>query len=74
MSAATAPSLRTSLEQPTRPAGTLTYDERHQHLRREERVAVPDDCHVRPQVLDNLDDSAPLAHWSRGFLRRILLT
>ena len=40
----------------------------------EERVAVPDDCHVRPQALDNLDDLAPLARWSRGFLRRILLT
>jgi hypothetical protein len=34
----------------------------------EERVALPDDCHVRPQALDSLDDSAP------GFLRRILLT
>jgi hypothetical protein len=40
----------------------------------EERVALPDDCHVRPHALDNLDDSVPLARWSRGSLRRILLT
>ena len=124
MSTATAPSLRTFLEQPTRPAGTLTYDElqgflfavisapepiqpsewlpiifnEHDsgyatleeaqlilgHIRAlyndintsvvEERVALPDDCHVRPHALDHLDDSVPLARWSRGFLRRILLT
>jgi uncharacterized protein len=118
MPAATALSLRTFLEQPTRPAGTLTYDELQGFLFAvisapepiqpsewlpiifndhdagyatleeaqlilghimalyndintsvvEERVALPDDCHVRPQALDNLDDSAPLARWSRGFL------
>jgi uncharacterized protein len=34
----------------------------------EERVALPDDCHVRTRALDNLDNSAPLARWSRGFL------
>jgi uncharacterized protein YecA (UPF0149 family) len=33
----------------------------------EARVVLPEDCHVRPQALDNLDDSAPLARWSRGF-------
>jgi len=118
MPAAPVLSLRTFLEQPARPAGTLTYDavrgflfavvsapeliqpsewlpiifneqeagyatldEAQQvlgHLMAlyndinasvvEERVALPDDCHVRPQALDNLDDSAPLARWSRGFL------
>jgi hypothetical protein len=34
----------------------------------EERVVLPGDCRLRPQVLDNLEDSAPLARWSRGFL------
>jgi len=34
----------------------------------EGRVALPGDCHPRPQPLDNLDESAPLARWSRGFL------
>ena len=118
MPAARAPSLRTFLEQPARPAGTLTYHEvqgflfavvsapeliqpsewlpiifnehdagyatlteaqqilgqlmaLHNDINAsvvEERVALPDDCHVRPQALDNLNDSAPLARWSRGFL------
>ncbi|PYR52318.1 MAG: hypothetical protein DMF89_03095 [Acidobacteria bacterium] len=34
----------------------------------EERVVLPGDCRLHPQVLDNLEDSAPLARWSRGFL------
>jgi uncharacterized protein len=34
----------------------------------EERAGLPDDCDVRPRALDNLDRSAPLAHWSRGFM------
>jgi uncharacterized protein len=34
----------------------------------EERAVLPADCHLRPRALDNLDDSAPLAHWSRGFM------
>lgn len=34
----------------------------------EERVVLPNDCQARPQALDNLDDSAPLSRWSRGFL------
>jgi uncharacterized protein len=29
---------------------------------------LPDDCRSLPRALDNLDDSAPLAGWSRGFL------
>jgi len=29
---------------------------------------LPGDCRILPQALDNLDDSAPLARWSRGFL------
>lgn len=33
----------------------------------EERSALPLDCQVRPQALDNLEDTAPLALWSRGF-------
>jgi uncharacterized protein len=111
-------SLRAFLEQPARPAGTLTYHElqgflfavvnapelvrpsewlplifneqeaRYSTLEEantilgqimtlyndinaailEERVVLPDDCRLRPQVLDNLEDSAPLARWSRGFL------
>ena len=34
----------------------------------EERVVLPGDCQLRPRVLDNLEESAPLAQWSRGFL------
>ena len=118
MSATAIPSLRVFLEQPSRPADTLTYhelqgflfavvnspeliqpsewlpiifneqeagyttlEEAQQILGHvmalyndinasvvEERVVLPDDCPVRPQALDNLDDSAPLARWSRGFL------
>ena len=34
----------------------------------EERVVLPSDCQLRPGVLDNLENSAPLARWSRGFL------
>ena len=34
----------------------------------EERVALPGDCRLRPHGLDNLEDSAALARWSRGFL------
>ena len=33
----------------------------------EQRVALPADCHVRPRVLENLLETAPLAQWSRGF-------
>jgi len=118
MPAAIGPSLRSFLEQPARPAGTLTYDEVRGFLFAvvsapeliqpsewlpiifneqeagyatleeaqvilghllalyndinasvlEERVVLPEDCPVCPQALDNLDDSAPLARWSRGFL------
>ena len=31
-------------------------------------VRLSSDCQLRPRVLDNLEDSAPLARWSRGFL------
>ena len=34
----------------------------------EERVVLPADCHVRSPALDNLTETAPLAHWSRGFM------
>jgi uncharacterized protein len=34
----------------------------------EKRAALPGDCHLRPQALDNLVDAAPLARWARGFL------
>ena len=118
MSPVTSPSLHAFLEQPSRPAGTLTYHELQGFLFAvvsapelirpsewlpiifndreagyatleeanailglimalyneinatvlEERVGLPADCHVRPRALDNLDDSAPLAHWSRGFM------
>jgi uncharacterized protein len=115
---ASVPSLLIFLEQPARPAGTLTYHELQGFLFAvvsapelvrpsewlplifnehpagyatlveanailgqvmtlyndinadvlEERVVLPGDCRLRPQVLDNLEDSAPLARWSRGFL------
>jgi len=29
---------------------------------------LPADCPVRPRPLDNLDESAPLALWSRGYM------
>lgn len=35
----------------------------------EDRVALPTDCAFRDGVLANLEDSAPIAQWSRGFLR-----
>ena len=35
----------------------------------EDRVALPTDCAFRSEVLANLEDSAPIAQWSRGFLR-----
>lgn len=31
-------------------------------------VALPSDCAFRPDALANLDDDAPVAQWSRGFL------
>lgn len=115
---ASAPSLRAFLEQPGRPADTLTYHELQGFLFAvvsapelvrpsewlplifneqeagygtteeastilgqimtlyndinmailEERVALSGDCRLRPRVLDNFEDSAPLARWSRGFL------
>ena len=118
MSAASAPALRAFLEQPARPAETLTYHELQGFLFAivsapeltspsewlplifneqeagystleeantmlgeimalyndinaailEERVVLPGDYQLRPKVLDNLEDSAPLARWSRGFL------
>jgi len=34
----------------------------------EERVALPRDCMVRSPALANLDEAAPLAGWSRGFM------
>ena len=118
MSAASAPSLQAFLEQPARPADTLTYHELQGFLFAvvsapelirpsewlplifneqeagystteeanailgqimtlyndinaailEERVVLPGDCQPCPRVLDNLEDSAPLARWSRGFL------
>ena len=34
----------------------------------EERPTLPPDCAVHSNPLDNLDSSAPLSHWSRGFL------
>ena len=118
MSAASAPSLRAFLEQPGRPADTLTYhalqgflfavvsapelirpsewlplifneqeaaystiEEAHTILGQimtlyndinaatlEEGVVLPGDCQLRPRVIDNLEDSASLARWSRGFL------
>jgi uncharacterized protein len=33
------------------------------------RAALPADCAVRDDAVANLDDDAPLARWSRGFLR-----
>lgn len=35
----------------------------------EEPVAQPVDCVFRDDILTNLDDAAPIAQWSRGFLR-----
>ena len=35
----------------------------------EERAVLPADCCFRQNVLDNFEDSAPIAQWSRGFLR-----
>ncbi len=34
-----------------------------------EHAALPPDCVFRPETLANLDDTAPIAEWSRGFLR-----
>ena len=34
----------------------------------ENRAALPVDCQFRPQTLANLEDDAPVAQWSRGFL------
>ena len=33
------------------------------------RAALPDDCQFRDHPLANLEDDAPVAQWSRGFLR-----
>jgi uncharacterized protein len=35
----------------------------------EDRAALPDDCQFRDRPLANLEDDAPVAQWSRGFLR-----
>jgi uncharacterized protein len=35
----------------------------------EDRVALPSDCQFRRQTLANLEDDAPIAQWSRGFLQ-----
>lgn len=34
----------------------------------EERVSLPDDCRFREDVLSNLEEDAPIAQWSRGFM------
>lgn len=34
----------------------------------EEHPSLPADCVVSPNALDNLDPSAPLSHWIRGFM------
>lgn len=34
----------------------------------EEHPSLPSDCTVYPNVLDNLEPSAPLSRWCRGFL------
>jgi uncharacterized protein len=34
----------------------------------EKRPSLPADCDVRVRALENLDDTAPLAQWARGFL------
>ena len=34
-----------------------------------ERATLPADCRFRTKVLANLDDDAPIAQWSRGFMR-----
>src|SRR5882672_1328681 len=31
------------------------------------RVALPPDCNFRAETLENLEDTAPVAEWSRGF-------
>jgi len=36
---------------------------------REHRPALPSDCRFRDDVLANLDDNAPIALWSRGFVQ-----
>lgn len=35
----------------------------------ESRAALPGDCRLRDPVLANLEDDAPIAQWSRGFLQ-----
>jgi uncharacterized protein len=35
----------------------------------ENRAALPADCIFRAETLANLEDTAPVAEWSRGFLR-----
>lgn len=34
----------------------------------EERPGLPDDCEIRARPLDNLDATAPLSRWARGFV------
>ena len=34
----------------------------------EDEVSLPDDCSFREDILSNLDDDAPIAQWSRGFM------
>jgi uncharacterized protein len=34
-----------------------------------EHATLPTDCRFRRQVLANLDEGAPIAQWSRGFMR-----
>jgi uncharacterized protein len=35
----------------------------------EDRAALPADCNFRAETLANLEDTSPVAEWSRGFLR-----
>lgn len=35
----------------------------------EHRAALPTDCRLRAETLANLEDDAPIAQWSRGFLQ-----
>ena len=37
-------------------------------LARSESARLPGDCEIRDDALANLEDDAPLAQWSRGFL------
>ncbi|MFQ5550532.1 MAG: UPF0149 family protein [Gemmatimonadales bacterium] len=57
-----------SMKQAERVFGAMMelYNETNEGILRG-RVTLPDECRFQDDIMANLEDDAPIAHWSRGF-------